>query len=89
MSNEKVKGLVEKMLIEMTEHFPDCHVQVLMTFNSDGLTKSVSSGVGNWYARQGLAHEFINSDIAQENARQIADAISPPSDTGEAWKENK
>jgi hypothetical protein len=30
-----------------------------------------------------MAHEFINADLAQENAREIAEQLNPPDDE---WK---
>lgn len=78
MNSEEIKAKVNRFLVELTEQVPDLHVQVLMSWNTEGQTRSLHTGMGNWYARQGLAHEFINADVAQENAQQIADAIRPP-----------
>lgn len=67
------------------EHYEN--VQIMVTWNEDGITKSCMRGVGNWHARQGLAHEFINMDIAQENAKQIASELQDrPDDGGDDWK---
>lgn len=60
------------------EHFDA--VQVLVSYNEDGLTRCRHLGGGNWYARQGMAHDFIKCDDAQEVARQIAGAIQPSDD---------
>lgn len=72
MSNDEV---IQKALDILGEHFD--HVQILVTWNEDALSKFWHRGSGSWYARQGMAHEFINSDIAQDAARQIAAAIRP------------
>ena len=63
----------QKMLFDLTEDF--CRraqlygcdaIQVLMSVHSDSVgTMNRSFGRGNWYARQGMAHEFIT----QEDAR--------------------
>lgn len=86
MNAEEVKSKINNFLTKLTEEIPGAHVQVLMTWNLNGLTYAIDTGKGNWYARQGMAHEFINADIAQGNARQIAQQIDPPHDGGEEWK---
>lgn len=53
-------------------------VQIQASWCEEGFTHSVDSGAGNWYARQGMAHEFINKDVAQENARQISEVMPRP-----------
>lgn len=87
MNTEQVKDEIQRLILEITEQLPDASVQVLCSWPNCGNTASVQTGVGNWYARQGMAHEFINVDIAQENANQIANAIKPSSDNGEEWKQ--
>lgn len=36
----------------------------------------MSADAGDWYARQGLAHEFIEKDKAQEIGVSVARAIN-------------
>jgi len=68
---------IEVAINMLAEHFPN--VQVLASrVDTDGRTYRISQGVGDWYARQGLAHEFIQQDIAQEAATQIAEKLKPP-----------
>lgn len=73
--NEASAQAIDKALELMREHFDA--VQILATFQENGSTDTGYVGFGNWYARQGMAHEFINKDIAQENARQFADKLNP------------
>ena len=70
---ETISQVVEKCLHELGEHFSD--VQILACRVVEGRTHSVSKGVGNWYARQGMAHEMLNEETARENARRIADEL--------------
>ena len=51
------------------EHFDA--VQVMATFSEEGVTRSLYRGSGNWYARQGMLHELLQT----ENADQIAQAM--------------
>lgn len=84
MTNEEAHELVASVAAQLGEHFSS--VQILGSWQADGGgTKRVMLGVGDFYARQGLAHEFINADIAHENARHIAQSLNPP-DEGDNWK---
>jgi hypothetical protein len=81
MTGTEAEKLLEETAAKLGEHFDA--IQILGTWSEDGLTKCSKRGVGNWYARQGMAHEFINADLAQENAREIAEQLNPPDDE---WK---
>lgn len=56
-------------------------VQVLVTWSDAGITKSRHLGSGNWYARQGMAHDFVKSDDSAELAKEIGKVINPPEST--------
>jgi len=77
--------LVIQHVNALMEHF-DC-VQILVSSSIPDGTSNVFIGGGNWFARQGMAHEFIRKDKAQTDAREISLAIqSTPPDDGEEWK---
>lgn len=84
MKREEAERILEDAAARLGEHFDA--VQILASGNEEGLTFCCKRGVGNWYARRGMAHEFINADQAQEIAHQIAQVLKPPPDEGEAWK---
>lgn len=75
MTGAEAENLLQTYAAQLGEHFEA--VQIMVSWNDEGLSKCVKRGCGNWYARQGMAHEFINADIAQENATQIADKLAP------------
>jgi hypothetical protein len=81
---EQQQAIVQQAINALMEHF-DC-VQILASSHGDDGTSKVAMGGGNWYARQGMAHEFIQMDQAQTNAHQMASVINPPDNEGEAWK---
>lgn len=83
MTPEEAEKLAEKSAESLGEHFDA--VQILVSWNEGGRSMCVRRGAGNWYARQGMAHEFINADIAQDAAIQIAEKLNPPDD-GDDWK---
>ncbi len=72
MNTEQAKQMIEAIASQLSEHFDA--VQILVSFPSDGGTQGLNAGRGNWYARQGMAHEFVQ----REQAREIAYAITPP-----------
>ena len=51
---------------QISEH-TDC-VQILCSWTDGGNTKYVMKGRGNWYARVGMAHAFVNNDAASSIA---------------------
>jgi hypothetical protein len=83
MTNEEAAILLEEFAAKLGEHFDA--VQIMVSWNIDNQSKCLKRGCGNWYARQGMAHEFINEDIAQENAHQIASRLNPPEDDSEDY----
>lgn len=50
------------------------------------LGERLFNGSGNWYARQGMAHDFIKCDAAQINAFELGKVMPKPDDDGETWK---
>lgn len=66
---DKLRERLEVLTSELCEHFEA--VQVLASYSDDAGTHFISRGSGNWYARQGMAHEFIQSEQADLNASAI------------------
>ena len=84
MNDKEAKEYVEKMATELGEHFDSA--QVMVSWNEEGITKSLKRGSGSWYARQGMAHEFITENDSQIQADHIAGELNGPDDEDEAWK---
>lgn len=85
MNGEQVNKLLDDYAAKLGEHFGA--VQIMVTWDEGGVTHAAKRGCGNWYARQGMAHEFINCDMAVENAHQLAAIIHrPDSNDGDEWK---
>lgn len=78
MTDDEAQAAVSKALKDLREFFP--HVQILVTWerDTDGNTRDLFSGSGNWYARVGMAHEFLNRDQGQVTAKEIGDRLDPP-----------
>lgn len=73
MTNDEIRYYLDKIASSAGEHFDS--VQVLVSWNEDGKTRDYFTGTGNFYARLGMAREFIQRDVAQESARQIGEAL--------------
>lgn len=76
MTPGQKEEVVQKCVAVLSEHF-DC-VQILASeLTPENNTGSIFSGSGNWYARQGMAREFITRDQSNTQARYIARSIKP------------
>jgi hypothetical protein len=84
MEKEEMRKLCGRLSTQLGEHAEA--VQVMVSWTDNNGTHRVFHGCGNWYARQGMAHEFIECDKAQTNAVEIASKLEPPPDDTEAWK---
>ena len=84
---DELVGELDAVLSKLGEHFDA--IQILGTYMADdGTTHRVTRGKGNWYARQGVAREFLEMDEAQTMAYELAKLIPrPDSDDGDEWKD--
>jgi hypothetical protein len=68
---DKQKG---EMLVDaaarLSEFFGSVQIHA-SALTIDGDTQSFHAGNGDWYARQGLAQEFIDTDQAETLAKEI------------------
>lgn len=82
MTEEDAIKIVDKAVNDLREFFP--HVQILATWEDEedgsGNTYDIFRGKGNWYARAGMASEFLNRDSGQTFSKEIAEQIKPPDD---------
>lgn len=84
MTTPDLNELLARTAAQLGEHFSS--VQILASGPAEGGgTRAFKYGVGDWYARQGLAHKFIELEQAEELSHQIASKIDPP-DSSEGWK---
>lgn len=84
MTNAEAEKILDCHVLQLRELGFD-NVQVLVSWPSGCVTKGLYRGAGDWYARQGLAHEFIQRNIADDTASLIAEKLDKPDD-GDAWK---
>lgn len=84
MTTDQNMEILRREAEKLMEHFSS--VQILASrVDADGSTHMFTMGRGDWYARQGLAHEFISRERAETNANSIGVALRPP-DPGDDWK---
>lgn len=78
MTKEEIDAICMPFMEKLGEHCDS--IQLLATWTEEGNTHRYKFGTGNWYARRGLAMEFIEQDQAQTAAKEISDALQPPED---------
>jgi hypothetical protein len=74
MNAEQALQMIDAVAAQLGEHFEA--VEILASFPLEGGTQCIKRGRGNWYARQGMAHEFIGS----QRGLEIAEQLSQPDD---------
>ncbi len=77
LTPEQMQEAVQRHVTALMEHFDS--VQILVSVCTEEGTEFVKLGAGNWFARQGMAHDFITCDRAHTEAREIAKVL-PGSD---------
>lgn len=85
MTDTEIEKFLDRKAAEIGEYFDN--VQILVSWRSEkgNGTRRLFRGCGDWYARKGLCHAFIDSDVASENADAMRPLLNPPDD-GEQWK---
>jgi hypothetical protein len=86
MNREEAGELLTKTAEALGEHFDAVQILVSRMVPERGGTERFTAGSGNWFARQGMAHAFINSDEADTIAHEIGKKLDPPDDA-ESWKQ--
>lgn len=69
MTNEQLGKYLETKAADIGEHFTD--VQILASYTDEAGTHFVRRGYGNWFARQGMAQEFIQAQNAEVMAHVL------------------
>jgi hypothetical protein len=75
LTPEQMLDVVRPHVTALMEHFEA--VQIHVSICTPNGTEHVNLGAGNWFARQGMAQDFINQDRAHTEANEIAKAIPP------------
>lgn len=74
MTTKEKQDMLLKLVQDLGEHFEA--VQLLVSWqNDENKTSMISQGGGNYYARIGMAKNFVESDMAFENAEALAKQI--------------
>lgn len=63
MTKEELGKIVEKAAAELGEHFDA--VEILASVSDGEGSRCLKRGVGNFYARLGMAREFLQEDEAR------------------------
>lgn len=85
MTDDERHRILDEAVAKLAEHFDV--VQILVSWTDDRTTYAKKAGSGNWYARRGMAEEFVDSSRDEDLASRIAKAQEPPPDESESWKD--
>ena len=83
-SKVEMEKLLETSISVLMEHFEA--VQILVSRSTPEETQSIFSGRGNWFARQGMAREFITENESRTMANELSETINSDN-SGESWNE--
>lgn len=67
---EVLGALVTKTAQNLGEHFSA--VVILVSYHDSDGTSCFSRGTGDWFARQGLAHDYIIQEVAEATGKGVA-----------------
>jgi hypothetical protein len=71
MTYEEAEKHLERLAADLGEHFDA--IQIMVSWEKEGGgTYCTKKGFGNWFARQGMAHDFILANGAQEHAAALS-----------------
>lgn len=73
MKDKQVIELLDSMTARLGEHFEA--VQIMVSWTDNGGTSMVTRGLGNHYARQGMARDFLTTDQSRTAADELSRAL--------------
>lgn len=77
MDRAEKERLIDDIAHRLVEHF-DC-VQILCSsLKPDGSTEIFRRGSGNWFARKGMMHDYLETVSASDSASLLAEQLRPP-----------
>lgn len=76
LTSEEFDTICNEFMEKLGEHADS--IQILASFyEADEGTYCRKIGIGNFYARQGMAREFLQQDQAQIAAKKIGEVLNP------------
>lgn len=84
MSGPEADKYLQRLSAVLGDHFEA--VQIMVSWTDANGTHSCRKGVGNWYARIGMAREFLGTDQAHTAAHEIKQVLPPPDTGGDEWR---
>lgn len=73
MDRAQNEALIDKALDTLGEHFEA--IQIIATDSDGGGSLYVARGRGNFYARKGAVHQWLENDRHDDAAQYVKDAI--------------
>lgn len=79
---EAKSDIVQRAVNDLIEHFDS--VQIFTTHTEEGVTRGIKKGGGDFYARIGMAREFLIVD--NERTRRATEDDDVDEDGPESWQ---
>lgn len=70
MTDKEMEKWLDAKTAELTEHFDA--VQILASYTDETGTHFIKRGSGNWFARMGMAQDYLTTQNAQTGAEMIS-----------------
>lgn len=83
MNEDEAIAHLSKVCLAQKEHFDA--IQMFVTWQHNGETYGVCVGDGNWHARVGMSHDFLDRVKARIISEKLAEKLNPP-DEDDFWK---
>lgn len=87
LTREEKTAIVQKALEMLGEVFEVVQIMVSEP-NPEGGTGFMYKGSGNWFARHGMAHDFIRQEVSKSHAEALSVVLPKPPEDGENWKQS-
>lgn len=71
MTRKEEIEMIERLAARLAEHYDA--VQILVSNCEHDGTRYLARGHGNWYARTGMAREFLKTDYQTDQAKRIVE----------------
>ena len=73
MTQPEAEQILKGVVHLLGEHFEAA--QIMVTWHDGEDTSRLFTDAGNWYARMGLAQEFVNVDKARDLAQEVGKVL--------------
>ena len=74
MTDEEKRLLISRVATQLGDHFDA--VQIMASWKEEGDTRYQYWGQGNWFARKGMAHQFLEEEHGRVIGHEVGKVIN-------------